>query len=131
MNGFLARSREISDELSRERGRRRLRKCVAVNRHLAPRVVHLRSQVVAMQLAQLVAGNSPQPEKKWNRRLVDVFPEILPSFQVRILQDVGGVNTPLQSVIEAKRHHPVQRWRLWPSSASQETGSPPAASCRS
>ena len=61
-----------------------------------------------MQLAQLVARDAPQPEEERHRGLAHVGSQILPGFQVGILQDVRGINTPLEPLIETKGHHSVQ-----------------------
>ena len=34
--------------------------------------------------------------------------QIFPGFDVRILEDIGGIDSPLESMIEAKGYHPAR-----------------------
>ena len=46
-----------------------------------------------MQLAQLVAGDAPQPEEERDLGPPEVAPG-LPGLEVRVLEDVGGIDAP-------------------------------------
>jgi len=56
--------------------------------------------VVAMELAELVARDSSEPEEERHRGQPEVGVQILPGFEVRILKHIGGVDSPLEPLIE-------------------------------
>src|SRR5262249_15016412 len=77
-------------------------------RHLAPRVAPLGAQVMAMQLAQRVAGDAAEPEEEGDLGPVQVRSQVAPGLEVSLLEDVGGIDAPLQPRIEAEGDHPAQ-----------------------
>ena len=72
------------------------------------RVAHLGTEVVPMELAQLVAGDAPQPEEKGHRGLLEIRLQVPPGFQIRILHDVGGIDAPLEAPIKTECDHAAQ-----------------------
>ena len=80
----------------------------ALDRHLAPGVAPLGAQVMAMELAHLVAGDAPQPEEEGDLRPVQVRSQVPPGLEVSLLEDVGGIDPPPQPGIEAEGDHPPQ-----------------------
>jgi hypothetical protein len=63
---------------------------------------------MAVELSQLVACDPPQPEKKGHCRETEVCIQVLPGFEVRVLKNIGGVNPPLEPLIQAESDHPTQ-----------------------
>src|SRR5262249_14923050 len=76
-----------------------------MDRHFPPGVSHLSTQVVAVKLAQLVAGDAPQPEEKRHLWPAAISPQVLPGRKVRVLQHIGGIDAALEPLIESKGHH--------------------------
>jgi hypothetical protein len=54
----------FAQQLHGERSRRSLRHCPTVKRHLTVGVTHLPTQVIAVQPAQVVAGQVAQPQEE-------------------------------------------------------------------
>ena len=127
-DGFLAGPGQIAQELGRQRRRGGFRHRPAVDRHLAPRVAHLGTQVVAMDLAQLVARDAPQPEEERHRGPPEIGPQVLPGLQVGVLEHVGRIDAPLEPLIQAEGDHAAQPRTAPAHEASQLSASPSAAS---
>ena len=97
-----------AQELGRQRRRGRLGHGAAVQRDLPPRVAALRTQVAAMLLQQPLAGDVPQPEEERHLRVLAIFGQAAAGFQHRVLDDVRGVDPPLEAAVEAHRDHAPQ-----------------------
>jgi hypothetical protein len=63
---------------------------------------------MAVQDQQPLAGEETQPQEERHRWLAHVLRQSSPGFQVRLLENVGGVDPPLQPLVEAQGHHAPQ-----------------------
>jgi hypothetical protein len=64
--------------------------------------------MMAMKLTHFVAGDTPQPEKERHCGLLNVRRQIPPRFQVRLLQDIGGVDAASEPIVETEHHRAAQ-----------------------
>ena len=53
-------------------------------------------------------GDRAKPEEERGVGLLHVRAEVLPGLQAHVLDDVGGIDSPLQPRVEPKAHHPAQ-----------------------
>ena len=67
---------------------------------------HLGSQVLPVQGHQPLAGDQPQPQEDRDRRVRDILTGAPGDVEVGLLQDVGGIDPPLEPPIEPQAHHP-------------------------
>src|SRR5262249_30096743 len=82
-------------------------------------------QVMAMQLAHLVAGDAPQPEEERDLGPVEIRSQAPPGLEVGILEDVGGIDPSLEPLIQPEGDHPPQ-----PRAAAVDQGLPAPAVAR-
>jgi hypothetical protein len=64
--------------------------------------------MVAMQLPELVPGDASEPEKKRHRGHLEIMIQVLPRFEIRVLEHIRGIDSTLEALIQAKSHHPAQ-----------------------
>ena len=69
----------------------------------------LGAQVPPVQRLESLRGQIPQPEeKRHGRRLPEILRQSPRGLQARVLDHVGGINSPLEPAVHAQRHHPPQ-----------------------
>ena len=61
-----------------------------------------------MLLQQPLAGDVPQPEEERHRRILAILGQPPAGLQHRVLDDVRGVDPPLEPAVEAQRDHAPQ-----------------------
>jgi hypothetical protein len=79
-----------------------------MERHFTVGVAHLRAEMAAMHLRQFEARHVPEPEKKGQRRLLDIFRQLLADFEEGFLEHVRIIDAPLETAAQAQAHHPLQ-----------------------
>ena len=97
-----------AQELGRQRGGGRLGHGAAIQRDLPARVARLGPQVAAVLLQQPLAGEEPQPEEERHRRVVEVLRQPADRIEHRLLDDVGGVDPPLEPPVQPQGDHAAQ-----------------------
>ncbi len=75
-------------------------------RHFLARVPHLDFQVMPVQDQERLAGQEAEPEERRHVRLGEVFPGPTGDLKEGVLEDVGGVDPPLQPPVDAESDHP-------------------------
>jgi hypothetical protein len=80
----------------------------SVHREFALCVAHVRPQVMAMKLKQLVAYDAAEPNKERHCRRLEVRVSMRGRLNIRLLQDVQGVNSPAHSGVHTELDHPQQ-----------------------
>ncbi len=61
-----------------------------------------------VQRDQLLAGEEPEPQEERHRRIAQVLGQSNRCFQIRFLDDVRGVDPPLQPPIQPQRNHAAE-----------------------
>jgi hypothetical protein len=79
-----------------------------VERRLPVGVAHLRPQVPAVDVDELLDGQYPQPQEERHRRAGGVLRQPPCQDEVRLLEDVGGVDAGLEAAVEAQPDHPPE-----------------------
>ena len=79
-----------------------------MQRDLLAHVSHLGTQVLPVQSHQPLARDQAEPEENRHPGILPVLGGTLGHIQVRLLQDVGRVETPLEPPIHPELHHPPQ-----------------------
>lgn len=104
-DGRLGRRRQASEQLMRQRGRRRLGQRAAVQRHLLPGVPHLRPEVLAVQVDEPLPRQAAEPQVERHGRVGGVVRKAAGVVQVSLLEHVGGVDTTIQASVQTQAHH--------------------------
>ena len=61
-----------------------------------------------MLLQQPLAGQKPQPEEERHRRVLPVLGQAVAGLEHRLLDDVRGIDPPLEPAVQAQRDHAPQ-----------------------
>ena len=83
-----------------------------VQRDFAAGIPHGRAQVLAMNPHQPLSGHQPQPEEKRHLTLGQVVRQLLGDIEIRLLEHVGSVDSPLQPAVEPQPNHLPQPFAI-------------------
>jgi len=78
-------------------------------RHLAVDAPRAGDAMAAVGVDEPVAGHVPQPKAKRHRRILEIFPQPAIGLDQDILNDIAGVNSPLDELVHAMVDEPPDR----------------------
>src|SRR4051794_10687734 len=79
-----------------------------IERNLSAYVADLRAQVPPMLFHQSLTYEPSQPNEEWHRWIFNVFGQSSRRVDIRFLNDVGWIDTSLQTWIHPQRDHAAQ-----------------------
>jgi hypothetical protein len=85
-------------------------------------VTHLRSQVVPVQIDQLLARQKAQPEEKRHGGLLGVIRQAFGIIEKSLLEHVGGINASLEPAVQPQPHNLPQARAMTREQLSQRLG---------
>ena len=105
---LMGRRGQLPNQFQRERGGIDGSPMRLTEVHITKCCSCFRPEVAAVSGNQVFDCDPSQPDVHRNRRLRQIGPGSLGRFQVRILNHVGFINAPQQSLIESQTHHPLE-----------------------
>jgi hypothetical protein len=79
-----------------------------LERDLAPGLAHLGPEMLAVQRRKPLAGEVPEPEERRHPGVGEVLGLPLVDVEERLLEDVRGIDPPLEAPVQPQSDHPTQ-----------------------
>jgi hypothetical protein len=97
-----------SQDLGRQRHGASLGQSATVKGYFARGIASLGPEMMPVDRLQLAPCDHAQPQEEGHFGITEIFCQRAREFQIRFLQNIGGIETALQPPVKTQLHHPLQ-----------------------